>query len=271
MVYAGTMKILKRSLFVAGVFFALIGLTTTAAYLAIFFHLTNASGMADVTHRYLTANENDSWQKSEEWLTLQKAAASDAPTINKAASDTGVPARLIVAQLIAEQLRLYTSQREIFKQVFKPLNMLGVQSQFSWGVMGMKQDTAKQIEQNLTTTSSSFYLGPAFEHLLDFSTADRNTERFNRLTEEKNHYYSYLYAALYIRQIETQWNKAGFDISKRSEILSTLYNIGFSHSHPKANPSVGGAEITVGGTTYSFGELAYRFYQSNELLAEFPR
>jgi hypothetical protein len=69
----------------------------------------------------------------------------------------------------------------------------------------------------------------------------------------------------------SQWKNAGFDISARPEILSTLYNIGFSHSKPNANPSSGGAAIEVGGVTYSFGDLAAQFYYSNELISEFPR
>jgi len=54
---------------------------------------------------------------------------------------------------------------------------------------GLKEETAKQIEQNLTDKNSPYYLGPNYEHLLDFQTADPDTERFNRLTDDKNHYY----------------------------------------------------------------------------------
>lgn len=233
--------------------------------------------MVDSQNRFLKASETQNiletpaWTKTTEWETLKHAAAPDAAAINKAASVSGVPARLIVAQLIVEQLRLYNDNREIYKQIFQPLQILGVQSQFSWGVMGTKQKTAVAIEQHLASTTSTWYLGSNYEHLLDFKTTDHDTERFNRLIDEHNHYYSYLYTGIYLKQIISQWKNAGFDISTRSEILSTLYNIGFDHSKPNANPSSGGAAIEISGITYSFGDLAAQFYYNNELISEFPR
>jgi hypothetical protein len=108
---------------------------------------------------------------------------------------------------------------------------------------------------------------------LDFATSTENidSERFNRVTDEHNHYYTYLYAAILLKQIEKQWLNAGFDISNKPEILATLYNIGFANSKPNAYPQAGGAEIEIAGTKYSFGQLAYEFYYSNELLDIFPR
>ena len=265
------MSIFKKVLI--GIFgiFALIGLVTVGGFFAIKLGWTNTKGIVDSRSRFLQMPATPAWTLTPEWKTLAHATAADAPTINKAASQAGVPARLIVAQLVAEQLRLYNSDREIYKQVFQPLQILGVQSQFSWGVMGIKQDTAIATEQNLITATSTWYLGKNYEHLLDFKTADHNTERFDRLIDQHNHLYSYLYTGLYLKQIMTQWKNAGFDISARPEILSTLYNIGFAHSKPNADPSSGGAEITVGDATYSFGDLAAQFYYSNELLTEFPR
>jgi len=172
-----------------------------------------------------------------------------------------------------EQMRLYTSDRELFKKIFEPLKILGVQSQFSWGVLGLKQETLIQIEKNLKNTTSTLYLDKNYQNMLDFSTSTENidAERFMRVTDEHNHYYTYLYAAIFLKEIEKQWSNAGFDISGKPEILATLYNIGFAHSIPNANPQVGGAEIEIAKTKYSFGGLAYEFYYSNELLDIFPR
>jgi hypothetical protein len=136
--------------------------------------------------------------------------------------------------------------------------------------MGLKQETAKDIEAHLKDVNSPFYLGRKYENILDFNTTDINQERFERLTNDKDHYYSYLYAALYIREVTAQWKKAGFDISKRPEIIGTLYNIGFNNSRPNANPSSGGSSIDLGGTTYSFGALAGEFYNSVELKELLP-
>ena len=51
----------------------------------------------------------------------------------------------------------------------------------------------------------------------------------------------------------------------------SLYDIGFEHSKPNADPKSGGAEISIGGTQYSFGSLAAEFYYSNALVNEFPK
>jgi hypothetical protein len=90
------------------------------------------------------------------------------------------------------------------------------------------------------------------------------------MTDQHDHYYSYLYAGLYIRQIETQWANAGFPISKNAGVISTLYNIGFKYSVPKADPQIGGAEITLSDGTGSFGGLAAEFYNSDLLIDVFP-
>ena len=265
------MNILKKVVTIIICIFAIIGVASVGAFFAIKFKWTNTQGIVDSADRFFKNPDTPSWVDSPEWQTLSHAVVADAPTIHKAASQVGVSARLIIAQLVAEQLRLFNSEREIYKQVFEPLQILGVQSQFSWGVMGIKQETAIAVENNLKNSTSTWYLGKKYENILDFKTTDINSERFNRLIDDRDHTYSYLYTALYLKQIMTQWKNAGFDISARPEILSTLYNIGFIHSKPNANPSSGGAEIQIGDKTYSFGDLAGQFYYSKELLSEFPR
>ncbi len=139
--------------------------------------------------------------------------------------------------------------------------------------MGMKEDTAIQVESHLTNPSSPFYPGAQYENLLDFptGTTDLKTARFTRMTDQHNHYWSYLYAGLFLKEIEAQWERAGFPIEDQPAILSTLFNIGFAHSEPKENPQVGGAEIEIGGKKYSFGGLAAEFYNSDLLIDLFPR
>ena len=91
------------------------------------------------------------------------------------------------------------------------------------------------------------------------------------MTDSYDHYYNYLYGALYVKELETQWKNSGVDISNRPEIIGTLYNIGFDHSFPKQKPEVGGAEIDINGTKYSFGGLTYNIYNSEELTDLFPK
>ena len=261
--------------------FALIGLVLTIGFLAQYFGLTKVPGAIDWRSRYYQNSDAlgagnqklANWQKSEEWATLKKALAKDSAVIQKAGRDAGISPRLIATVIVGEQLRLFTSEREVFKQIFAPLSILGVQSQFSLGVTGMKYDTAKQVETNLKDSTSPFYLGAGYQSILDYPILTTNIDqaRLDRLTDAHNHYYSYLYTALFLKQIEKQWRNAGFDISNQSGILATIFNLGFIKSDPNATPAIGGADIEVGGATYSFGGLASDFYHSNELLAELPR
>lgn len=290
------LRILRQTAWLIVYLFALIGFILVGGFFALRFGWANTPGVVDYNDRYFnevigkirrSGNSNSAqaiftencqrldrmsygWLGAEDWSVLKEAIVKDQAQIKKVSEETGVPSRLLVSMLVGEQLRLYTSEREVFKQIFQPLKILGVQSKFSWGVMGMKEETAKRVELNLKDKTSPFYLGSAYENILDFKTAELDTERFNRLVDQHNHYYSYLYTALYLKQIMAQWQQAGYNIDNRPEILATLFNLGFAKSIPKALPQVGGALIEVGGQEYSFGNLAFQFYYSSELLDYFP-
>ncbi|WP_430403362.1 hypothetical protein [Fluviicola sp.] len=213
------------------------------------------------------------WMNIAEWKTFKEAVSKDKKLIDSVARQTGVEGRLIVSCLVGEQIRLFNSSREAYKKWIGPLKVLSVESQFSFGVTGIKELTAKNIEQHLKDPSSIYYLGPQYEGLLDFQgqdTATINKERIDRLTDFHNHYYSYMYAALFLKQVKVQWEKAGFPIDKRPEILATLFNVGYPQSKPKSNPRVGGSTIKIYETPYSFGAIAYQFYYSGELFELFP-
>jgi len=211
------------------------------------------------------------WASSAEWDFFKTSVLKDKDVLAKVQAETGINSRILISQLMAEQMRMFYSDRPWFKKAIEPLKVLGSMTQLSWGVMGLKDFTAETIESNLKNPKSAFYPGKDYENLLDFQTADTQQERFKRITNSDDHYYAYLYAALYNKEIITQWQKAGFDISDKPEILATLYNIGFDHSKPNANPQVGGSELSIGDQEYSFGRLAYEFYYSGELLDEFPQ
>jgi len=210
------------------------------------------------------------WQTEEPWQIIHQAVARDKDSLNRAGKELGISPRLLLSVAIVEQLRLYYTQRELFEQVFKPLKILANANKMAWGVMSIKETAAILAEQNLKNKNSDFYLGSNYEKLLDFSTGDPNKERYDKLTNERSHYYSYLYGGVIIKQVITQWEKAGYNISDRPEILATLFNIGIQNSKPKENPEVGGSKITVGKDVYVFGSLAYEFYYSGDLLDEFP-
>jgi hypothetical protein len=211
-----------------------------------------------------------SWMNIAEWQDFKVAVAKDKKLIDSASRSAGVESRLIVACLVGEQIRLFNSSREAYKRWIGPLKILSVESQFSFGVTGIKENTAIEIESRLKDSLSVFYPGKQFQHLLDFSGTDPKKERIQRLTSYRDHYYSYLYASLFLKQVMHQWRRAGFSIEHRPEILATLFNIGFANSKPKQNPEVGGALIKIKDKEYTFGTIASQFYYSGELMDLFP-
>lgn len=218
------------------------------------------------------------WMNVDEWKYFREAVAKDKKWIDSAAKVTGVEARTIVACLVGEQVRLFNSRRERFKEYVAPLKSLALETNKSYGVTGIKESTAMRIEDNLKNKNSVYYLGEDHENLLDYDTLrsytnslnDTMSVRIQRLVQFGNHYYSYLYTALFVKQIETQWRKAGFPIDDRPEILASLFNLGYHKSIPKKNPQVGGSVFKIHDVEYTFGSVAYDFYYSGEMTDLFP-
>lgn len=272
------------------VLFALIGLAFTAVYIAMQFGLLNVRGSIDERNQFFLGAAADkaahvpaqpcvnsaldicAWQETPEWAVVEGGLRKDAQVLARVASETGVPARLIAAAAVPEQLRFFTSEREVFKRYFEPLKILGSLSQFSLGVSGIKQETARKIEEHARNATSPFYPGPSYAALVEYPEGvDQDAELYQRLTNADDHYYSYLYTALYLREIMAHWEAAGFPINDRPDILITLFNIGFDRSNPNASPAAGGASISVGGQSYPFGVLGGAFYGSDELTDVLPR
>lgn len=218
------------------------------------------------------------WMNIEEWNYLKVGIRRHKRWIDSAAHASGVEARMIVSCLVGEQVRKFNTRREMYKDMVAPLKSLSFSTMFSYGVTGIKEHTAAAIERHLKDTSSVYYLGPEYEHLLDYDTTARYANKYNdtlsvrvqRLTQPHNHYYSYLYTALFIKQVMKQWERKGFPINDRPEILATIFNLGFAKSVPKQSPEVGGAVFNVRSTQYTFGSIAYEFYYSGDMLKEFP-
>ncbi len=211
------------------------------------------------------------WADTDEWNLMKEVFIRDQDVIKKAAADAHISPRLILAGVIGEQFRFFVSRREAFKGYFEPMKILASLSNTSYGIAGLKPKTVGQIEDNLKNPHSAFYLGPDMEHIADHDPSiDIETDRMNRITDTKNPYYSYLYIGLYMKEIEAQWQNAGYDISNRPDVLATLYNLGFYYSVPKSDPQAGGAVINVNGVDYTFGDLGYEFYYSGELSDVFP-
>lgn len=226
----------------------------------------------------VTALSAFDWMNVAEWKYFREALKKDKPYIDSAAKAAGVEARTIVAALVGEQVRLFNSRRERFKEYIAPLKSLSVGTMMSFGPTGIKENTAMRIERNLKDSSSVYYLGKAYEHLLDFDSSevfshavhDTMSIRIKRLAQYKDHYYSFLYTALFIKQIKMQWERAGFPIEERPEIFASLFNLGYHKSKPKKYPAVGGSVFKVHDKEYTFGGVAFDFYYSGDLADIFP-
>lgn len=262
---------------------ACIGLFFVIFRLAMYFHLLDTKGRIDEqSERFWSAADGVLASKTErvfpgmvssstEWRHFKNAVLRDSDVLKKVEWETGLSARMLISAMAAEQMRFYYSNRGWFERVLRPKNLMATMTHASWGILGIKEETAKLIEKHASDKDSPFYPGSKYEHLLDFPDVDDiGAERFSRLTDPDDHYYSYLYAALYNKQIIEQWRREGFDISRRPEILATLFNIGFQNSIPKLVPKSGGSVLQIGGSEYSFGQFAGLFYYSQELAEEFP-
>lgn len=280
---------IRRLVIVIGSLFAVIGLVFTVVFFGMQYGLFNVKGSSIARNASLgilpstalsstcqsvrgTVPKLCDWDSTEEWTVLNSALTKDGSVLSQVSDQTGVPARMIASAVVPEQLRYFTSNRESFKKYFEPLKILSSLSKFSLGVSGIKQDTATEIEQYANDPTSPFYPGPEIAPLLAYPAgSDHDSTLYNRLTDEHSHYYSYLYTAAFIKEIEAQWAKSGFDVTERPDVVVTLFNLGFGESHPNANPQVAGSVITLGGKKYTFGQLGVLFYQSSLLLDIFPR
>jgi hypothetical protein len=259
--------------------FAFIGLVFSAVFIGMQFGIFNIRGSNTARNASLgistnlsvedcldTTEQSCDWSKTVEWDILKTAFTKDSVVLDKVSAQTGVSARMVISVVAPEQIRFFTSNRENFKRVFEPLKILVSLSKFSLGVSGIKQETANQIENYANDPTSIFYPGPGMASLFVYPTGiNHDTELYNRLTDEHNHYYSYLYTALYIKEIESQWARSGFNVTDKPEVIVTLFNIGFNASVPNANPVVAGSSIELAGHTYSYGKLGTLIYNSKEL------
>lgn len=287
------MKLLKIILLIVLLIFAAIGAAFTFIYFGMQHGVLNVKGtivernasfgtvptttqkIIDETNgcrEGLSNSEPCEWFETVQWDVVKGGLQKDAPVIARVAAETGVDARMIAASVIPEQMRFFSDNREVFKRYFEPLKILASLSQFSLGVSGIKQSTAIKIEEYALNSSSDFYPGADYAELIAYQSKDiHDNALFDRLTNEKDHYYSYLYTALYLKEITAQWEKAGYDVQNRPDVLVTLFNLGFNASQPKLDPKVGGAPVTIGGQRYSFGHLGTLFYESDELETEFSK
>lgn len=220
------------------------------------------------------------WSNYKVWDEFCQAVIRDKAAIDSASRITGVESRLIVMCLVGEQVRMFSSGREKFKQYVYPFSRVILANNRGYGVTSILEHTALKIESNLTNTQSPFYPGAYFSKCLNYNdtfpdlvvdTIEAHKHKtIQRLIQGGDHFYSYLYTGFLLRQYYAQWERAGYDISNRPEVFGTLFNIGFQKSVPKAKPEAGGSTFNVAGKDYTFGGLCFEFYYSGQMIEAFP-
>lgn len=231
-----------------------------------------------------TKKRNDqsvyAWSNYKVWDEFCEAVLRDKSAIDSVSKITGVESRLIVMCLVGEQVRMFNSGREKFKQYVYPFSRVMLPNNRGYGVTSILEHTALRIESNLKNKRSPFYPGDYFEKCLNYndsfpelivdSIEAHKHKTIQRLIKGGDHFYSYLYTGFLLRQYYTQWMNKGHDISYRPEVIGTLFNIGFEKSVPHPHPEAGGSSFKIGEKEYTFGGLCFEFYYSGEMMEEFP-
>jgi hypothetical protein len=220
------------------------------------------------------------WSNYQVWKDFCKVVRNDRHSIDSVSKLTGVESRLIVMCLVGEQIRMFNSGREKFKKYVLPFNRIILPTNRGYGVTGILEHTALRIENTVFNKSSEFYAGDYFQKCINvndsFPEVVNDTikahkhKTIQRLIQRGDHYYSYLYTAFLLRQYQAHWEKQGYSLEIRPEILGSLFNLGYEKSKPKKNPEVGGSTFNVGGKDYTFGGLCFEFYYSGQLQELFP-
>ncbi len=194
------------------------------------------------------------WAHEPAWDSCALAVRRDLPAIRAAAAHAGLSPRLVALPAICEQLRRAESFRETYKRFFSRFIPTG---NLSMGVTGLKPETLRQMAPYFPAADRA-----ALDSLSDTALVAR--------LKSPDHSWSYLYAALCLSAIRTRWAASGVDLSRRPEIVMTVYNLGSGRCPPRNDPQAGGAIFRLGDKTYTFGSFAWEFYWSGILYPELP-
>ncbi len=106
----------------------------------------------------------------------------------------------------------------------------------SIGFCQVKLKTAYWIEIQLNDSASIYWPGTEYSNILSESLSPK--ELITKLQDDS---LNILYAAAYLRLIQSRWARAGYPIDKRADILGTLYATGLFNPDgterlPRNNP-----------------------------------
>ena len=171
--------------------------------------------------------------------------------ISDAAKSFGIAPAVIRSAIMTEQLRGLLTYRGQLKDILASDKYLMVMTQSSYGIGGMKLATAQKLETRLAASNPSLYT-----QYLAYATGDATSiasTRFWRLTNTQDYRRQIYYTTALLYQYSSERSAAGYPITDKPGILTTLYNIG--DRTPVPSPTIGGSSLNIQGQSYSFGGL----------------
>jgi len=154
--------------------------------------------------------------------------------ILKACNLFDINPKILSAVIYVERTQNYSWEDDALDEY---LAQAGLNS--SIGFCQVKIKTAYWIEVQLNDTNSLYFPGNKYHSLLKVSKSPEEI-----ISKLQNDSLNILYAAAYLRIMESRWRKDGFPIDERADILGTLYSAGLFYrdgrerklnKSPKAN------------------------------------
>ncbi len=154
--------------------------------------------------------------------------------ITQASRIFNIDPNILSSIIYVERTQNYTWEDDALDEY---LAQVGLNS--SIGFCQVKLKTAYWIEVQLNDSLGSHYIGDKYFEILKFSKSPKEI-----ISKLQNDSLNILYAAAYLKIIQTHWQKDGFPIDDRADILGTLYSTGLFYrggeerkpnKNPKAN------------------------------------
>lgn len=161
----------------------------------------------------------------------------------------------LLASIIYTEKRINITLVDSYEDIYA---YLGANS--SIGLAQIRLNTGKWIIDSVKDSTSDYYIEKRYHHWLPVYPGRSDLIRLLKQDTP-----NCILAAFHIKQIIRRWQKDGYDISQRPDIVVTLYTYGLTDRET-------GKEITPHENPKSnfLGTIAINFYKSSKLQNEFP-
>ncbi len=170
-----------------------------------------------------------------------------AELIEKASKIFDVNSKILTAIIYTERTLNYTWEDDALDNL---LAVAGLNS--SIGFCQVKLKTAYWIEVQLNDANSVYFPSKKYKGKLSLSNSPKEI-----ITKLENDSLNIMYASAYLRIIMSRWEKGGFPIDNRADILGTLYSTGLfkrdgTERKPNGNPKANEFGKKVGNASKLF-------------------